>query len=87
MISALSEESSDDDQCVMAFAVTGGTTRAAADSTSIMLTERSNAIRAGATYLVKSLTAGLNTFTAQYRVTGGTCTWTARNIVVIPWPN
>jgi hypothetical protein len=87
MISALSQNSSTDEQCVMAFAITGGTTRAAADSQSIRLTERSNAIRDGATYLVKVLGTGLNTFTAQYRVTGGTCTWTARNIIVIPWPN
>jgi hypothetical protein len=87
MISALSDASTDDNQCWMSFAVTGVSSRAAADSTAIALSERSNPVRAGATYLVKGLTAGLNTFTAQYRVVGGTCTWTARNIVVIPWPN
>ena len=79
----------DDNQCLMSFAVSGATTVAATDTRSLQLSERSQAIRAGATYLVTGLTAGSNTFTAQYRSenNGSSCSFANRNIVVVPWPN
>jgi len=87
MISSLMQSNTDDDNCLMGYAVSGNTTIAASDTDSIRGSERSNAVRLGATYLVTGLTAGSNTFTAQYRSsTTNTCTFTDRNIVVIPWP-
>jgi hypothetical protein len=89
MISALSESGSADVNCLMSFLSTGtGGEATAGDDTSIRLSERSNPIRAGATYLVTGLTAGNHTFSARYRASGTTtCTWTDRNIIVIPLPN
>jgi hypothetical protein len=46
-------------------------------------------IQGSATYLVSSLTAGSNTFTAVYRkssTTANTCIFANRNIIVIPLP-
>jgi hypothetical protein len=42
--------------------------------------------RASATSVITGLTPGSNTFTAKYRITGGTGTWRDRDIVVIPLP-
>ncbi len=46
----------------------------------------SSAVQGSATFFVTGLTAGSNTFTAKYRVTGGTGTYLNRTIIVIPLP-
>jgi len=43
-----------------------------------------NFTRASATSVITGLTPGSNTFTAKYRITGGTGTWRDREIVVVP---
>jgi hypothetical protein len=43
-------------------------------------------IQMSATFWVTGLTAGSNTFRAQYRVEANTCTYANRNITVIPAP-
>jgi hypothetical protein len=43
-------------------------------------------IQGSATYLLTGLTPGSNTFALAYRGTGGTSTFTNRQIVVIPLP-
>lgn len=76
------------DEAFMSFAVTGATTLAASDTTSVLF-QASNSggvAQQGATYLVPGLTAGSNTFTAKYRVNSGTGTFANRSIVVFPLP-
>jgi 2',3'-cyclic-nucleotide 2'-phosphodiesterase (5'-nucleotidase family) len=76
----------------MGFAVSGATTLAASDTRAYEVRINGGSgtplpqIQASATYRVTGLTPGSNTFTAKYRVTGGTGTWANRNIVVIPLP-
>ena len=69
---------------VMGFAVSGASTVAAADSSAIGRSDTGVVIKGGATFLVAGLTAGSNTFTAKYRVTGGTGTFQDRKITVKP---
>ena len=72
----------------MSFAVSGASTVAASDNTSIMLYDPAGhfEIRASATYVVTGLTNGSNTFTAKYRESGGPSTFADRSIIVIPLP-
>lgn len=73
---------------LMSFAVTGDTAVAASDTRSVTYQPGSVAaarsIRASAITLIDGLTPGSNTFTAKYRVTGGTGTFNNRRIAVIP---
>jgi hypothetical protein len=76
-------------QSFMGFAVSGSTTRAAADTQALIVKNGGNqAILAqgSATFFVTGLTAGSNTFTAKYRVDAGTATFVNRSIIVIPLP-
>jgi hypothetical protein len=71
------------------FAVSGATTRAAADSTALIhqVAAANQAHRSSVVNLITSLTAGSNTFTSKYRITatgGGTATFNDRVITVIP---
>ncbi len=82
------------DTCSMSFTVSGASTVAAADAKSLRLNDDANTThQASGSYLVTGLTAGSNTFTAVYKANndqgGGnnTCTFSNRNIVVVPWPN
>lgn len=72
----------------MAFAISGATTVAASDSYSLQTQSAAATagaqVTASATYLVTGLTAGTNTFTCKYRVTGGTGNFALRNIIVEP---
>lgn len=72
----------------MGYAVSAGTTIAAADATALSVDSAMTATgqQVSATYLQGSLTAGSNTFTAKYRVGAGTGTFTNRNIIVCPLP-
>jgi putative ribosome biogenesis GTPase RsgA len=68
------------DASYMSFAVSGASTQGASDSLSVETLAGSSNV--GATFLVNGLTPGLNTFTANYRVNGGTGTFTNRRITV-----
>jgi hypothetical protein len=68
----------------MSFAVSGATTVAAADTSSIVHSFNGG-MRWGASFLVTGLNAGTNTFTLQYRVTANTGTYSVRRIAVIPF--
>jgi hypothetical protein len=67
---------------ITTFAVSGATTVAAADINGAYLGSSSvnNTQHRGFTYA--GLTAGTNTFTLNYRTTGGTLTFISRNLVV-----
>ena len=69
----------------MSFAVSGATTMAADDDKAIFMTPytASEFIQFGGHVYVTGLTAGSNTFTAQFRVGAGTGTFVARYITVI----
>lgn len=68
---------------VMGFAVSGASTVAANDDFAIGKSDPTST-KGGATFLVTGLTPGTNTFTAKYKVTGGTGTYNARRIMVEP---
>jgi hypothetical protein len=70
----------------MGFAITGGDARAAADTNALIL--GGNTLQAAtASFIVTGLTANASdTFTAKYRVSGGTGTWANRSIWAIPIP-
>lgn len=71
---------------LLAYRVSGATTIAASDSSSLFY-ESSNAndqLRASAVFLRESLTAGSNTFTLQVRVNANTGRLQAPGIWVIP---
>lgn len=67
----------------MGFAVSGATTRAAADSETVQ-NAATTGTRTGITVYVTGLTPGVNVFTAKYRVVAGTGSYYDRNIIVEP---
>ena len=69
----------------MSFAVSGATTVVASDAQALIL-GGNNLQAASASFVVTGLTAGSNTFTAQYKVSGGTGTFVNRSIWAIPLP-
>jgi hypothetical protein len=72
----------------MDYAVSGATTRSASDSTAATVRQtgatsgQNQEIRLSSASIV-TLTAGRNTFTSKYRVSGGTGTFINREIIVI----
>jgi hypothetical protein len=69
----------------MSFEVSGATTIAANDNTAILL-QNTGGQRVGSAFLYSSLNAGMNTFTAKYRISGaGTGNWSDRRIAVLPF--
>ena len=70
----------------MGFAVSGSTTLPATEAQSFVFEGKTSRTQASATYLVTGLTAGSNTFTAEYKVNASTGTWANRSIIVIPLP-
>lgn len=71
----------------MAFEISGATAGAAADVSSINIAGLAAASRAriGTAYMLNSLTAGVNTFTAKYKVSANTGTFTQRQLAVMPF--
>jgi hypothetical protein len=65
-------------------AVSGATTIAASDNFSTSY-DQTGQLFHGITYVETGLTAGTNTFTMQYRVSGGTGTFSTRRINVVPF--
>ena len=88
ILTASQSDGTNNQGAYMAFAVSGATTRAASDTTARIVKNGtgSSAVQGSATFFVTGLTAGSNTFTAKYRVTGGTGTFLNRTIIVIPLP-
>lgn len=72
--------------CHMSWQVSGASSIAASDATAFTYESSSagDQMRASAVHLTAGLTAGSNTFTAQYRVNTGTGTWSNRALIVIP---
>jgi hypothetical protein len=70
----------------MGFAISGATTVAADDAYAITIRNSGTCTgnRFGGTFLVTGLTAGSNTFTAQYRSSSGTSDFENRDIIVQP---
>jgi len=68
------------------YAVSGASSIAATDDRAVIITAAAanQTLRASAVYMETALTAGINTFTMKYRVTGGTGSFQNRRIVVIP---
>jgi len=71
--------------CYVSFQVNGAGTLAQMDARALILTNN-NLQQASATFVVSGLSAGSNTFTAQYRASSGTCTFSNRSIWAIPLP-
>lgn len=73
-------------RCFMDFAVSGASSRSADDATAWRFesSAANDQARAMAAFVQGGLTTGSNTFTAKYRVSGGTGTFEDRRIVVIP---
>lgn len=74
---------------LMAYAISGATTLAAADATALSAQPvgvASANMQLSAVEFQTGLTAGSNTFTAKYRVASGTGTFLNRSIIVIPLP-
>lgn len=70
----------------MSFAVTGASSIASSDSRAIRSGGTTTLYKGGGwVALLTSLTAGSNTFTAEYKVSGGTGFWDDRKIGVIPF--
>ena len=74
--------------CSAAFAVSGATTRSAADAERLYVSAPTGAtygpeMRATAAILVTNLTAGSNTFTLKYKVNAGTGIFRHRAITVV----
>ena len=71
-------------ECDMSFAVSGATTVAAADATSVGITSAASneTFRPTGAFII-TVTAGSNTFTAKYRVGGGTGVFANRRISVV----
>ena len=68
----------------MSYDVSGATTTGASDDKAIQL-QSTGGQHVGATILHQGMTAGVNTFTAKYRVSAsGTGTFSVRRLMVIP---
>ncbi len=72
----------------IALTVTGATTLVAADGNGTAYTSPSAnyAVPMCRSFMITGLTAGLNTFSVQYRTSAGTATFTNRDITVIGLP-
>ncbi len=85
IISALMSNNSVADRSLMAYAISGATTKAESDNAAFRFEAGANQdISASKVNFEDNLTAGSNTFTAKYRVTGGTGSFDNRDVIVIP---
>lgn len=73
--------------CHMGFSISGATSRIAAEETGLRFESAgiSEFDRATAVSLETGLNPGTNTFTTQYKVAGGTGSFYARSIIVVPF--
>jgi hypothetical protein len=81
------ENNTNDFQTYMSWAVSGATTRSAIDAVAVGKdgTPAGNFCRLTNFDMINNLTPGTNTFTAKYRVGGGTGTFSERRITVFPF--
>lgn len=85
VITSVTVQNTINEFCLMSYQVTGSTTISATDATGIAHTSSTaNATHQSSLVDLVTLNAGSNTFTAQYRVSGGTGTFLRRRILVIP---
>jgi hypothetical protein len=86
MVSSLFNHSVINNTGMISVAVSGATTLAAADARSVFEFEPNvgNSSTLSGLILLTGLTAGSNTFTAKYRTTAATATFTYRTLAVIP---
>lgn len=72
----------------MSVAVSGATTLSASDDRAIRMHDGSGSnprMQASQAFMFTTLNTGTNTFTAKYRVIGGTGTWSNRHMIVMPF--
>ena len=83
---ALSKNSSGNAIIMVGFVISGATTLAAAENTSIIRQDGGTNVRSrkGMTTLVTGLTAGVNVFTMQVKQSAGTTTFTDMELIVTP---
>lgn len=83
---AISSQSNNAAESLMGVDVSGNTTIAASDVTSVYFTFPALAANVfmGKTYIISGLTSGSNVFKLKYRVVSGTGTFSNRNISVVP---
>jgi len=91
VVTALLEDDTASDTAWMSFVSTGGTGNVSASDARALAREHGSGagtggIQASAMFEVGGLSGGAHTFTAKYRVDGGTGTFVNRSIVVIPLP-
>lgn len=86
MVTSLVQNSTIGQNSYASYAVSGASAISATDDRSVLITAAAanQTLRASAVYMETALTAGSNTFTMQYRVTGGTGSFQNRRITVIP---
>lgn len=85
VVSALISNNTAGANSYMSWAVSGATTIGASDTWALQHRDSSTngAMQASRFYLAEGLTPGVNTFTAKYKVSSGTGTFVARQIVVM----
>lgn len=76
--------------CSFSYSISGATTQAADDADRGVYVREGNTTgvtggRLGTTSIQSALTPGSNTFTMEYKTSGGTATFSARTIVVFPY--
>lgn len=86
MVASLVQNSTVGQNSYASYAVSGASAIAASDDRSVLITAAAvnQTLRASSVYMETGLTAGSNTFTMQYRVTGGTGSFQNRRITVLP---
>jgi hypothetical protein len=86
MVASLVQNSTAGQNSYASYAVTGASAISATDDRAVLITAAATnqTLRASAVYMETGLTAGSNTFTMKYRVTGGTGSFQNRRITVIP---
>ena len=85
-VTSLVQNSTPGENSYASYAVSGASAIAATDDRAVLITAAAinQTLRAAAVYMETGLTAGSNTFTMKYRVTGGTGSFQNRRLVVIP---
>jgi hypothetical protein len=87
IVSAFIANNTGGSACAMGCAISGASTEAAGLSNALRYESgaANDFIEASYATIYSTLTPGTNTFTAKYSVTGGTGTFNARRVVVIPF--
>jgi hypothetical protein len=86
MVTSIVQNSTAGQNSYASYATSGASTIAASDDRAVIITAAAinQTLRGAAVYMETALTAGSNTFTMKYRVTGGTGSFQNRRIVAIP---